>query len=76
MAWFLNCAEGAAWLLTVAVLLKFTGYRVPFAHHLDRALEPADTQIEQPQPENKPAPADPFDEGTVASFEEYWESLQ
>lgn len=75
MAWFLNCAEGAAWLLTVAVLLKLTGYRVPLAHHLERTLEPADTQIEQ-QDESKPAPINPFDEGEVASFEQYWEGLQ
>lgn len=65
----LNTLEAAAWLAALALLLKMVGYQVPFAHHFDGLKETTPVETTEPV---KPTP-DPFDEGQVASFEDYWE---
>jgi len=36
----LSFLEGAAWVCTIALVLKLIDYQIPFAHHLDRVIEP------------------------------------
>lgn len=63
----LNFLEGAAWFLTIAVVLKLLDYQVPFAHHLERFTEPPAT--EQTTPQTLP-PEPP----TAQNFLEDWSS--
>jgi hypothetical protein len=53
----LSFLEGAAWLVTLALVLKLLDYRVPGAHHIEKLTEPPAT--EQPATEQRLPPEPP-----------------
>jgi hypothetical protein len=55
----INLLRGAAWLMTLAILLRLSGYRPPFLHHLEHiGIEPGGSPGLL-QPTVEPAAEDP-----------------
>jgi len=69
----LKWLEAIGWILAIAVLLRFLGYKVPFTHHLESAG--IESEVEKVEPSQQKTAPDPFDEGEVAQYADYWESL-
>jgi len=59
-------------LLTIAVLLKLNGYRVPFIHNLEQVgIEPEPTEAPKGETPQQLPPADPI----ATDFQNYWPSI-
>jgi hypothetical protein len=68
----LKWLEAAGWILAIAVLWRFLGYKVPFTHHLESVgVEPEVEEVEPSQHRQDPL----GNEGELAQYSDYWKSL-